>query len=69
MGMLQLNPQIPIIRISDKMLGYAFLVIDYSQDHYLLFGCVMQTGEIWILSNKDIKFQDNISLGRNLKKE
>jgi len=29
---LQLNPMIPIKRISDQMEGYAFLVIDYSQD-------------------------------------
>jgi len=31
--MLQLNPTIPIIRISDGMKGYAFMVIDYSQEH------------------------------------
>ena len=44
--MLQLNPMLPIIRISDGMLGYAFLVIDYSQEHDLLFSCAMNNGEI-----------------------
>jgi hypothetical protein len=62
--MLQLNPMLPIIRISDGMMGYAFLVIDYSQEHDLLFSCAMNNGEIWTLSNKDIRMQENISLGR-----
>ena len=35
--MLQLNPMIPIVRVSDGLEGYAFLVIDYSQEHNLLF--------------------------------
>ena len=62
--MLQLNPTIPITRISDSMKGYAFIVIDYSQEHDLLFTCAMSNGEIWTLSNKDIKIQNNISLNR-----
>lgn len=61
----QLNPTIPIIRISDGMKGYAFLVIDYSQEHNLLFTCAMDDGEIWTLSNQEIRIQKNISLGRN----
>lgn len=43
---IQLNPQIPIVRVSDKMKGFAFLIIDYSQDHDLLFTCAMDNGEI-----------------------
>lgn len=62
---LQLNPTIPIIRLSDKMKGYAFLVIDYSQEHDLYFTCAMDDGEIWTLNNKDIRIQENITLGRN----
>jgi hypothetical protein len=65
---LQLNPTIPIIRISDKMNGYAILIIDYSQEHHLLFVCAMDNGEIWTLNNKEIRVQKNISLERsNLK--
>jgi len=62
---LQLNPMIPIYRLSDKMKGYAFLVIDYSQEHNLLFSCAMDNGEIWTLNNKEIRFNKNISLERN----
>jgi len=62
--MLQLNPMIPIVRKSDSMKGFAFLVIDYSQEHDLLFTCAMHNGEIWSLSNKEIKISDNISLSR-----
>lgn len=61
----QLNPTIPIMRISDGMKGYAFLIIDYSQEHNLLFTCAMDDGEIWTLSNQEIRIQKNISLGRN----
>ena len=62
---VQLNPTIPIIRISDKMNGYAFLIIDYSQEHHLLFVCAMDNGEIWTLNNKEIRIQKNISLERS----
>jgi hypothetical protein len=64
--MLQLNPMIPIKRVSDNMEGYAFIVIDYSQEHYVLFTCAMDNGEIWTLSNKEIRFCCNMSLGRKL---
>ena len=64
--MLQLNPTLPIERRSDKMKGYAFAIIDYSQEHDLLFICAMENGDIWCLNNKDIKMQFNISLGRNI---
>lgn len=61
--MLQLNPTIPIIRISDGMKGYAFLVIDYSQEHNLLFACAMDNGEIWTLVNKDLIMQKKYIIG------
>ena len=63
---VQLNPMIPIFRKSDKMKGYAFLVIDYSQEHDLLFTCAMDNGEIWTLKNNEISFCNNISLTRIL---
>ena len=61
---LQLNPTMPIICVSDGMKGYAFIVIDYSQEHDLLYVCAMDNGEIWTLNNKTIRVQNNISLGR-----
>jgi hypothetical protein len=42
------------------------LVIDYSQEHDLLFCCAMDDGEIWTLSNKDIRMNVNITLNRKL---
>ena len=62
--MLQLNPMVPIFRVLDKMEGYAFMVIDYSQEHNLLFVCAMDNGEIWTLKNQEIRFCKNISLDR-----
>lgn len=61
---IQLNPMIPIFRVSDSMEGYVFLVIDYSQEHNLLFTCAMDNGEIWTLNNLEIRIQNNISLNR-----
>jgi hypothetical protein len=67
--MLQLTPMLPIVRNSDGMKGFAFLVIDYSQEHDLVFTCAMDDGQIWTLSNKVITFDNNISLNRILKKD
>jgi len=58
---------IPIVRKTDGMKGYAFLVIDYSQEHYILFVCGMDDGDIWILDNRETSLQNNPSLGRHLK--
>jgi hypothetical protein len=66
--MMQLNPTIPIFRVSDSMNGYAFMVIDYSQEHDLLFVCAMDNGEIWTLGNREIRVTNNITLGRNNEK-
>ena len=62
--MLQLSPTIPMVRDADGMKGYAFLVIDYSQEHDLLFTCAMDDGEIWTLSNRDIRIVNNVTLNR-----
>lgn len=64
--MLQLNPMLPIVRVTDKMEGFAFMCIDYSQEHNLLFVCAMDDGEIWTLSNHEIRFCKNVSMDRKL---
>jgi hypothetical protein len=56
---------LPIVRVSDNMKGYAFLIIDYSQEHDLMFTCAMDNSEIWTLKNSDIRMDVNITLGRN----
>jgi hypothetical protein len=61
---LQLDPQIPIISPLGK--GWAVAIIDYSQDHDLYWVTFDDiTGECWTWSNKQIKAQTNITLGRN----
>ena len=69
MAILQLNPMIPIYSLQHKIEGYAFLVIDYSQEHNLLFTCALDNGEIWTLNNKEIRFCKNISLDRFIEKK
>jgi hypothetical protein len=61
---LQLDPMIPIFSIEHNMEGYAFLVIDYSQEHDILFTCALDNGEIWTINNKGLKFCYNRSLDR-----
>jgi hypothetical protein len=62
---VQLNPQLPVF-IEGKGTGYAFAMIDYSQDHYLHFVIAMDdSGEIWTVPNNKVKMQFNYSLGRN----
>jgi len=56
---------LPIVRVSDNMKGYVFLIIDYSQEHDLMFTCAMDDSEIWTLKNSDIRMDVNITLGRN----
>ena len=63
----QLNPMIPITHKESGVKGYAFLVIDYSQEHYLMFVCAMDNGNIWIYDNRQVSLQNNPSLGRNIK--
>lgn len=62
--MLQLNPMIPVYSVRHKMEGYAFLVLDYSQEHNLLYVVALDNGEIWTLKNQEIRFCKNISLDR-----
>lgn len=69
---LQLNPQLPVV-IKTKngknwVKGYAFMVIDYSQDHDLLFVVSLNSnGEIWIVPNDEIRMENNWSLKRRVK--
>jgi len=65
-SMLQLNPTIPIVRKSDGMKGYAYAIIDYSQEHYVYFVCGLDNGDIWVLSNRDVSLQNNVSLSRSV---
>lgn len=63
---LQLDPMIPMVMDhGPNAQGYAFVLIDYSQEHNVLWGVACDvTGEIWWVPNKYIRFQFNTSMGR-----
>jgi len=63
---LQLNPPIPMRTPLGK--GMAQMVIDQGIEHDL-FWVVFQndTGECWCWGNQDIRAQNNITIGRDIK--
>jgi len=59
----QLTTPIPLN--TPKGRAWAHLVIDYGQEHDLLWVCFQdETGECWTWSNKDVRIQENITMGR-----
>jgi hypothetical protein len=62
--MLQLNPPIPMTTPLGK--GMAHLVIDMGLEHDLLWVVFQDDGgECWSWSNRDIRAQSNITIGRH----
>lgn len=62
--MLQLKPPVPLNTPKGK--GYAHLVIDYGQEHHLLWVVFIDsTGECWTFPNPEITIQSNPTMGRN----
>jgi hypothetical protein len=58
----RLDPPIPLDTPRGE--GWAYLVIDYSQDHDLHWVCFLKdSGECWTWRNPDIKLQKNITSG------
>lgn len=63
MMLTQLNPPIPLITPKGK--AWAYVLIDYSQEHDLLWVCFQDnTGECWTWGNRDVRMQPNLSIGR-----
>lgn len=62
--MMQLNPTLPVFSIKHNLNGFAFAIIDYLQEHYVLFLVGLNNGEIWCLSNRDVRLQGNDALHR-----
>ena len=61
--LLQLNPPIPLVTPKGK--GFAHLVVDYGQEHDLIWTVFIdETGECWSFRNQEIRLQKNITLGR-----
>ena len=64
MNLLQLNPPIPVVTPKGK--GWAHVLIDYSQEHHLVWVCFQDdTGECWSWQNRDVRIQANPTLGRD----
>jgi hypothetical protein len=63
-NLLQLNPPIPVITPKGK--AWAHAMIDYSQEHHLVWVCFQDdTGECWSWQNRDVRIQANPTLGRD----
>jgi hypothetical protein len=59
----QLDPPLPLE--TPKGRGWAHVLIDYSQEHDLLWVVFLnRTGECWTFPNSDIRMVNNLSLGR-----
>lgn len=60
---LQLSPQIPVK--TKKGDGQALFLIDYSEEHDLKWIVALDdSGEVWVIPNKDIRLFENYSMGR-----
>lgn len=60
----QLNPTIPL-HVIGKGDGYAFAVIDYGQEHNLIWVTAIDaTGEVWCAPNPRVRLQKNWTMGR-----
>lgn len=62
----QLNPPLPVI-VLEKGSGYALAVIDYGQEHNLIWVTALDdNGEIWCAPNPKVRLQKNWSVGRSV---
>ncbi|MCB5424107.1 hypothetical protein H0274_02450 [Altererythrobacter sp. CC-YST694] len=60
----QLNPAIPL-HVLGKGDGHAFAVIDYGQEHNLIWVTAIDaTGEVWCAPNPRVRLQKNWTMGR-----
>ncbi len=59
-----LNPTLPL-HVLDRGDAYAIGVIDYGQEHNLIWVSVLnETGEVWCAPNPMIRFGENWTMGR-----
>ena len=61
----QLNPTLPL-HVLDRGDGYAIGMIDYGQEHNLIWVTVINaTGEVWCAPNSMVRFGKNWTMGRS----
>ncbi|KRB85412.1 hypothetical protein ASE00_01010 [Sphingomonas sp. Root710] len=64
MSFTQLNPPIPL-SVLGKGKGYAIAVIDYGQEHNLIWVTALNdSGEIWCAPNPQVRMDGNWTMGR-----
>jgi hypothetical protein len=64
MAFTQLNPCIPV-SVLEKGKGTAIAVIDYGQEHNLIWVVALdESGEIWCSPNPKVRLQKNWTMGR-----
>lgn len=64
MSFTQLNPTLPVT-VEGKGKGYAIAVIDYGQEHSLIWvTAIDETGEIWCAPNPKVRVRSNWTMGR-----
>lgn len=62
--LVQLNPPLPVT-VEEKGAGYAIAVIDYGQEHNLIWvTAISATGEIWCAPNPRVRLQTNWTMSR-----
>ncbi len=63
MSILQLNPPIPVD--CPKGSGHALFLIDYGQEHHLMWTIALDAnGELWTYANPHVRAQKNITMDR-----
>jgi hypothetical protein len=66
MSFTQLSPMIPV-KVLDKGTGFALAVIDYGQEHNLIWVVALDdSGEIWCSPNPKVRVRDNWTMGRKV---
>jgi hypothetical protein len=64
MSFQQLNPSLPVT-VEGKGSGYAFGVIDYGEEHNLIWVVALDaSGEIWCSPNPKVRMRANWTMGR-----
>jgi len=62
----QLNPAMPVT-VEGKGAGYALAVIDYGQEHNLIWVVALNdSGEIWCAPNPKVRMSRNWTMGRTV---
>jgi|HubBroStandDraft_2_1064218.scaffolds.fasta_scaffold449872_3 hypothetical protein len=66
--LLQLNPALPFIHIAKGNFLAHFIHDDGIESEIMFTGILEDSGEIWTFTNKVLRAQKNITIGRTLEK-